>query len=102
MNYRCINYPESFSSELKARYETLADSLETAATEPIAIIWAYEHEDWTDDNGVNPERDCLLVTQHIQQNDTEWSFGLNLSSHRLYNICQDQTTQNKENHKRCI
>lgn len=85
MNYRSIDYPSSLSAELRERYEKLADAIEATATEPIAILWAYEDVEWTDEHGVNPERNCLLVTQHIQDGDeSEWTFGRNISTHRIY------------------
>lgn len=83
MNHRYIMYPKKLSPDLVAKYEKLADQIEATATEPIAIVWAHEHEYWTDNNGVDPERDCLLVTQYITDGDTS-AYGLNISSHRIY------------------
>lgn len=83
MNYRYIKYPRSFLPDLIERYEKLADQIEATAIEPICIVWAHQHEVWIDDNGVDPERGCLLVTQHITEDDKS-TYGLNLSSHRLY------------------
>ena len=81
MNYRWINYPKDIDQRLKERYEALADKLEAEAAEPIALVWAHENEDWNDDDGI-PERNCLLVMQHIQDGD-EWSFGPTIATHRL-------------------
>jgi hypothetical protein len=81
---RWINYPAHITPEFKAKYEVLADTLEAAATEPICLVWANPDEDWTDENGVNPDRDCLLVCQQIETDTPgEATYGLNLSTHKL-------------------
>jgi len=82
-HYRWIDYPKDLDPKLKARYEELADKLLKEATQPIAIAWAHEDEDWTDETGNNPERNRLLVTEHTETENGEWTYGKNLSTHKL-------------------
>lgn len=83
-HYRWIDYPADLSQKLRDKYEKLASEILKNATEPIAIVWADPEEDWTDDKGNDPPRNCLLITQHTQENDTEWGHGNNLASHKFY------------------
>ena len=79
MNYRWIDYSANLDPGLKARYEEVADRLIAETTEPIAICWAHEGEDWDDTS----ERNCLIVTQHAQLNENEMTFGKVLQTIRL-------------------
>lgn len=86
-HYRWINYPKDISDDLKAKYETLADQIEANAKQPICLVWAYDGEDW-DDEQTRPLRDCLLVTERVEINNGDGSkdttFGRNISSHKIY------------------
>ena len=87
-HYRYINYPADLDEDIKARYEQIADLFEQNATEPICLSWALEEEDWVDNRGCDPPRNCLLITKHVQDSaegvEPWWTFGDNLVSILLH------------------